>query len=91
MYLLEKGETLENIIAIQKRNNFKFVFPWLTTGVVGFGLSLAFLLIALFVYHFEQDLELLKGLLITFILGACVSVSFVINHFIRKKLEKKNG
>ncbi|MEM6846079.1 MAG: hypothetical protein AAF944_26000 [Bacteroidota bacterium] len=91
MYLLERGETLEEIMAIQKKNSFNFVFPWLTIGVVSLGLSVAFLLIAFFVFHFEQDIELFKGLLITFILGTCLSTSFMINHFIRKKSKDKHG
>ena len=82
MYLLEKGEKLEEIIEIQKRNKFRFVFPWLKLGIVTLGVSVAFLLIALFL---EDDPELFKGFLITFIIGTCLGISQLVNHFIDQR------
>jgi len=91
MYLLEKGEKLEDIFLIQQKNRFKFIFPWLKLGIVTSGLSLAFLIIALFIRYFENDHELFKGFLITFIIGSCLGVSFLINHFISKNRTDQHG
>jgi hypothetical protein len=85
MYLLEKGEKLEDIFQIQNRNKFKFIFPWLKMGVVTTGLSFAFLVIAFLVRYLENDVELFMGFLITFIVGICLGVSLLINHFIGKR------
>lgn len=88
MYLLEKGEKLEDIYYLQKRNQFKFLFPWLKLGVVTSGLSLSFLGIAFLIQFLENDKELFKGFLITFVIGICLGVSFLINHFIGMKRDK---
>ena len=85
MYLLEKGEKLEDIISMQHRNRFRFEFPWLKLGVVFIGMSVAFLIIAFLIRKLENDQELFKGFLITFIIGSCLGVSFMINHFIKKQ------
>ncbi len=84
MYLLEKGEKLEDIFLIQNQNKFKFIFPWLKLGVVTTGLSISFLALAFLVRYLENDLELFKGLLITFIVSICLGISLLINHFISK-------
>ena len=84
MYLMEKGEKLEEIFLTQKRNTFKFIFPWLKVGIVSAGMSLSFLAIAFLVRWLENDLELFKGFLITAIIGLCFSASLIINHFISK-------
>ncbi|MEM6831883.1 MAG: hypothetical protein AAF551_15340 [Bacteroidota bacterium] len=89
MYLLEKGEKLEEIFLIQKRNKFKFIFPWLKLGVVSSGMSLSFLIIAFLIKYLENGLELFKGFLITFIIGSCLGVSFIINHFLGKNRQNE--
>lgn len=85
MYLLEKGEKLEDIFQIQKRNQFRFVFPWLKLGVVTTGLSISFMFIAFLIRFLERDMELFKGFLITFIIGLCIGISLIVNHFIAKR------
>ncbi|MEL6557319.1 MAG: hypothetical protein AAFQ94_03995 [Bacteroidota bacterium] len=82
LYLLEKGEKLEEIFLTQKRNKFRFVFPWLKLGVLSTGMSISFLLIAFLIRYLENDMELFKGFLITFIIGVCLGLSAIINHFI---------
>lgn len=89
MYLLEKGEKLEEIFLIQKRNKFKFIFPWLKLGVVSTGMSLSFLIIAFLIKYLENDLELFKGFLITFIIGSCLGASFIVNHFLGKNRQNE--
>lgn len=91
MYLLKKGENLEAIFQIQKRNQFRFVFPWLKLGVVTSGLSISFLFIAFLIRFLERDMELFKGFLITFIIGLCVGTSLIVNHFIGDRGQDKNG
>ncbi len=91
MYLLKKGEKLEEIYFHQKQNKFTFIFPWLKLGVVTTGLSLSFLGIAFLILHLENDQELFKGFLITFIIGIWLGLSFLINHFIGKKGSEKHG
>lgn len=91
MYLLEKGEKLEDIFQIQNRNKFKFIFPWLKLGIVTCGLSFSFLVIAFLIRYLENDLELFKGFLITFIIGICLGTSLLINHFISKNRKSKHG
>lgn len=85
MYLLEKGEKLEEIFLIQNKNKVKFIFPWLKLGVVSTGMSISFLVIAFLIKYLENDLELFKGFLITFIIGACLGVSSIVNHFLGKR------
>lgn len=85
MYLLEKGEKLEDIFLIQNQNQFKFVFPWLRLGVVTLGISLSFFAIAYLIKNLENDLELFKGFLITCIIGTCLGLSFIVNHLIRNR------
>ena len=88
MFLIEVGEKFEDILKAQKENRIKFVFPWLNLGIVTLSLSIAFLTIAFLVRWLENDQELFKGFLITFIIGICLSVSLFVIHFISKK--KKN-
>lgn len=88
LFLIENGEKFEDILKAQKENRIKFVFPWLNLGIVTLSLSIAFLTIAFLVRWLENDLELFKGFLITFIIGICLSVSLFIIYFISKK--KKN-
>ena len=85
MILIEKGERLEDIFQIQKKNKFEFIFPWLKLGIVIIGMSIAFLLIGFLVLWLENDNELFKGFLITFILGICMGASMLINHFVGRK------
>ncbi len=91
MVLIEKGESLEEIFNIQKRNKFEFVFPWLKLGVVTTGMSISFLAIAFLILWLEGDQELFKGFLITFIIGFCLGISLLINHFIGKRQKEENG
>jgi len=85
MFLIERGERLEDIIELQKKNKFKFIFPWLKLGITTCSLSIAFLAIAFIVRWLENDEELFKGFLITFIIGFSLSIGFFINHSISKK------
>lgn len=85
MYLLEKGEKLEDILNIQKNNEFKFLFPWLKLGIVTLSLSFSFLCIAFLIKYMENDLELFKGFLITCILSASMGISFIIIHLLNKR------
>ena len=87
--LIEKGENLGDIFQIQHQNKFTFVFPWLKLGVVVTGMSVAFLLIAFFVLWFDNDDELVRGFIITSILGFCLGGSFIANHFLGRKKEVK--
>ncbi len=84
MYLMKKGEKLEEIFLIQNRNKIKFLFPWLKLGVVSTGMSFSFLIIAFLIRYLENDQELFKGFLITFIIGFCLGVSSIVNHFLGK-------
>ncbi len=85
MLLIERGDKLEDILALQKKNKFKFVFPWLKLGIVTSSLSVSFLAIAFLIRWLDNDEELFKGFLITFIIGFCLGSAFFINHFIDKK------
>lgn len=85
MELIDRGEKLEDIFRIQKQNKFKFVFPWLKTSVVILGMSISFLLIGLYVIYQENELEKARGFFITFIIGICLGVSCMINHFIKTR------
>lgn len=91
MVLIERGEKLEDIYHLQKRNKFQFVFPWLKLGIITIGMSFAFLAIAFLILFLENDAELFKGFCITFILGFCLGSSLLINHFISKRGKAKNG
>ncbi len=91
MYLLERGESLDEIFQIQRRNKFKFIFPWLKVGIVTSGMSVAFFIIALLVFWLEKDFELFKGFLITTTFGVCLSASFIINHFVGKYKKNNDG
>jgi CBS domain containing-hemolysin-like protein len=83
--LIERGDKLEAILEIQKKNKFKFIFPWLKLGVVTSSLSVAFLVIAFLIRWLDNDVELFKGFLITCIIGFCLGLAFFINHFAGKK------
>lgn len=91
MYLLEKGEELHKITETQKKNKFRFVFPWLQLGVVTTGLSISFLGIAVLVKYLENDQELFKGFIITFLIGISLGLSFIINHFVSRSTRDSNG
>lgn len=91
MYLLEKGGNLNEIFQIQNKNKFKFIFPWLKLGIVVSGMSVSFLAIAFLVLVLEKDQELFKGFLITAILGVCLGVALIINHFVGKKENNHHG
>ena len=91
MLLIEKGMNPEEIFRIQKKNKFEFVFPWLKLGVVTLGMSISFLAIAFLILLLDQDQELFKGFLITFIIGFCLGVSLIVNHFITRKEKNKDG
>ena len=91
MLLIEKGMNPEEIFRIQKKNKFEFVFPWLKLGVVTLGMSISFLAIAFLILLLDQDQELFKGFLITFIIGFCLGVSLIVNHFITRKDKNKDG
>ncbi len=80
---------MDSIFEIQRKRNFRFVFPWLKLGIVVLGMSVAFLLIMLFVLWFEDDQELIKGFAITTIIGFCLGTSFIINHFVGRRKEHK--
>lgn len=91
MYLMEKGEKLEDIFRMQKSKKIKFIFPWLKLGIVTSGMSLSFLAIAFLVLWLENDRELFKGFLITAILGGCLGISLIINHFVGKNEKNTHG
>lgn len=91
MYLMEKGEKLEDIFKIQKSNKLKFIFPWLKLGVVTIAMSLSFLAIAFLVLWLENDRELFKGFLITAILGGSLGISLMVNHFVGKSEKNTHG
>lgn len=91
MVLIERGDKLDEIIGVQKADKFEFVFPWLKIGVVLVGLSTSFLLIGFFIKWLENDMELFKGFLITFIIGACLGVSCIMNHWIGNRASKSDG
>ncbi len=91
LLLLKKGISAEEIFHMQQRRKITFTFPWLKLGIVVTSMSLAFLLIGLLVYWLEQDLELLKGFTITFILGFFLGLSFLVNHFIGHKKSPQNN
>jgi len=88
MFLMEKGEKLEDILRTQKENGFKFIFPWLNLGIVTLSLSISFLIIAFIVRWLENDQELFKGFLMTFIIGICLCISLFVIHFINKNHKK---
>lgn len=89
MYLLERGENLEEIFLTQRKNKFKFMFPWLKLGVLSTGMSFSFLIIAFLIRYLENDLELFKGFLITFIIGMCLGISSIVNHFLGKNQQNE--
>lgn len=85
MFLIKKGLNFDDIIKAQKEDKFKFILPWLKLGIVTISLSIAFLIIAFIIRFLENDLELFKGFLITFVIGFCISIASFIIHFISKK------
>lgn len=85
MELIDRGEKLEDIFRLQKQNKFKFFFPWLKAAVLTIGMSLSFLIIGAIIYFRENDFENAKGFLITFVIGVCLGLSLLVNHFIGKK------
>lgn len=91
MHLIEKGVDLEDVLKFQKRNKIKLVFPYLKLSIVIIGLSVSFLGIAFLVRFLEQDLELFKGFLITFIIGLCLGTSFLLIHFMNTNNKNNNG
>lgn len=91
MHLIDKGVDLEDVLKFQKKNKIKIIFPWFKLSIVIIGLSVSFLGIAFLVRYLENDLELFKGFLITFIVGICLGISFQVIHFINKTYKNKNG
>lgn len=91
IHLIEKGVDLEDVLKFQKKNKIKLIFPWYKLSIVIIGLSIAFLGIAFLIRYLENDLELFKGLLITFIIGICLGISFLIIHFIDKAYKGNHG
>ncbi|MDY8136040.1 DUF6249 domain-containing protein [Aquimarina sp. 2201CG5-10] len=89
MELIDRGEKLDDIFRLQKQNRFKFIFPWLKVSVVTLGMSFAFLLIGIYIFFQDDEPDKAKGFYITFIIGICLGVSFMINHFINKRNTKK--
>jgi len=89
MELIDRGEKLEDIFRLQLQNRFKFKFPWLKVSIVTLGMSTAFLLIGLYIFLYGEEPEKAKGFYITFIIGTCLGIAFIINHFISKKNPKK--
>ncbi len=89
MELIDRGEKLENIFRLQQQNRFKFKFPWLKVSIVTLGMSTAFLLIGIYIFFQENEPEKAKGFYITFIIGICLGVAFMVNHFISKKNPEK--
>lgn len=88
MELIDRGEKLEDIFRLQRKNRFKFIFPWLKTSTVILGMSISFLLIGLYIYFQEDDPDKAKSFYITFIIGICLGISCMINHFINKRSTK---
>ena len=91
MHLIEKGVDLDDVLKFQKKNKIKLIFPWFKLSIMIIGLSLAFLGIAFLVRYLENDLELFKGFLISFIIGVCLGISLLIIHFINKADKGNNG
>lgn len=89
MELIDRGEKLEDIFRLQQQNKFKFKFPWLKVSVVTLGMSVAFLLIGLYIFLQDNEPEKAKGFYITFIIGICLGTACMINHFISKKNPKQ--
>lgn len=85
IFLIEKGEKFSDILKAQKENRIKFVFPWLKMAIITSSLSIAFLVIAFIISYLDNDQELFKGFLITFVIGFCLSISLFIVNFISKK------
>ncbi len=91
MYLLENGANLAEILKIQKENRFRITVPWLNLGILIVGLGLAFLAIALLIKIIENDLELFKGFLISFILCICLGGAMITNYFIARNQKSPHG
>tara|TARA_R110000868_G_scaffold164309_1_gene396780 strand:- start:936 stop:1313 length:378 start_codon:yes stop_codon:yes gene_type:complete len=91
MHLIEKGVDLDDVLKFQKKNKIKLIFPWFKLSIMIIGLSVAFLGIAFLVRYLENDLELFKGFLISFIIGTCMGISLLIIHFINKADKANNG
>lgn len=89
MELIDRGEKLEDIFRLQQKNRFKFMFPWLKVSVVILGMSISFLLIGLYFVILENEPGKAKGFYITFIIGICLGISCMINHFIKKRNTNK--
>ncbi|TDQ24036.1 DUF6249 domain-containing protein [Tenacibaculum caenipelagi] len=89
MELIDRGEKLEDIFRLQKQNRFKFIFPWLKVSVVILGMSVSFLLIGIYIFFQADDSDKAKGFFITFIIGICLGISCMINHFISRKNTRK--
>lgn len=84
-FLIEKGEKFSDILKAQKEHKFKFIFPWLKLGIVTSSLSISFLILAFIIRWLDNDQELFKGFLITFIIGSCLSFALLTIHFISKR------
>lgn len=84
MVLIERGESLDEIFAKQRKSQVRFSFPWLKLGNVILGLSLGFGLISVY-FMKSHDHELFQGFFITFIIGMSLGVPMIVNHLIQKK------
>jgi len=84
MVLIERGESLDEILKKQQKNQVRFSFPWLKLGNVILGLSLGFGLISIY-FMKAQDHELFQGSFLTFIIGMSLGIPMIINHLIQKK------
>lgn len=84
MMLIQRGDKLEDIFLTQKKNKFRFVFPWLKLGIITLSLSFAFLGMGL-VFKYQGDEYNFTGLLRPFIIGFCLSIAMFINHYVSKK------
>ena len=85
--LIERGDKLEDIFLVQKKNKFKFVFPWLKFGVITLSMSIAFLGIGL-VLRAHGDLHGFNGFLRPFIIGICLAAGMFTNYFISRNSKR---
>jgi len=85
IFLIEKGEKFSDILKAQKEHQIKFIFPWSKLAILTSSLSIAFLIIACLIKYLDNNQELFKGFLITFIIGICLSIALFIINSISKK------
>ncbi len=85
--LIDRGDKWEDILLIQNKNKFKFVFPWLKLGVITLSMGIAFLGIGLTLMQ-QGDRVGFHGFLRPFIIGLCLSIGMFINHVLSKKWKR---